>query len=131
MPGTANRSGGDRTSVGEDAFPITGPPIPQGLSEEEREVWNIVLQDSPPEQLKRLDSYQLSVLCHCVVQARKLAALCRMDPTDFKASRSYLQVANHICRLSAQFGLSPMDRRRMKLEPPEPQDDAAEWMQQD
>lgn len=130
MPATS-RSGGNRTAS-DDNFPFDGVPSrPSPWGKEENEVWTTLLAQIPPELLRRSDAYQLKILCELIVRERKLAEQCRMDALDHKANRSHLQVSQHICRLSTMFGLSPIDRRRIRLQPQKPQDDADEWMAED
>lgn len=131
MPGAINRSGGGRPAEsGLDAFPYHGPPEPHGdMSDAERKVWAMLLHEIPEEVLRKLDAFLLSTLCECIVTCRQLQARIRRDPTDSKITSTYLKYAAMVDKLSAKFGLSPVDRRRMRLEPPEEPDDADAWME--
>lgn len=130
MPGTAGRSGGDRVSCGKDGFPQSDLVVPESLGDEEKQVWNQLVEMIPADLLRSIDYIQLRILSESVVHIEKLAQIMRDDPDDHKASTRYLQFGQHITRLSAQFGLSPADRSRLKFEPPDPDDDASEWEQQ-
>lgn len=126
MPGTS-RSGGNRTS-GEDNFPQTGlPSRPTDWRKDESEVWTHLINQIPHELLRAVDSYQLKILCELIVREKALAKLLRDDPTDLPVNRAHLQVAQQISKLSAMFGLSPIDRRRIRLQPQVPDDDADDW----
>lgn len=127
MPGTAGRSGGDRKSSGADGFPVSLPSMPPGMQKEEQAIWHALLDQIPTELLRGIDTYQLQVLCRCVIDARKL----HKDWTnsqDLKSLRMCRQTEQHISRLSAQFGLSPSDRKRLQFEGTGELDDAEEWM---
>ncbi len=130
MPGTAGRSGGDRVSCGKDGFPQSDLVVPQSLGDDEKQVWHQLVEMIPADLLRAIDCFQLQVLSESIVHINRLAQLMRADPDDHKASTRYLQFGQHITRLSAQFGLSPADRSRLKFEPPDPDDDASEWEQQ-
>jgi hypothetical protein len=120
MAGTVNRSGGDRKSMGPDEFPHDGlPQKPSGLGRSEAIVWKTLMGQIPHELLRAIDSYQLSVLCSLICRERVLAKICRDDPSDHQSGRAYMQTTQQIGRLSVAFGLSPIDRRRIRLEPNE------------
>lgn len=115
MAGTT-RSGGDRTVNDADCFPMDGlPSRPSTMTREESQIWNNLLSLIPVEMLRRADAYQLQVLCECLSRKEKYEEILRAEPDDYKAHRAYMQLVSHISRLSAQFGLSPVDRRRIKL----------------
>lgn len=118
MPGTT-RSGGDRRSKGEDPFPQDGKPQPpKGLSAAERRAWDEMLAFLPPVILRRVDAVQLAILVRLIIRERALGDVCRRDPADLPASRAHLGVVQAISRLSVQFGLSPADRRRIRIDQP-------------
>lgn len=119
MAGTA-RSGGDRRSKGPDEYPRDGmPKKPSGLGRAESAVWKALLSQIPHDILRSVDEYQLSILCSLICRERVLAKVCRDDPTDHPSGRAYAQTCQAIGRLSVAFGLSPIDRRRIRLEPDE------------
>lgn len=128
MAGTS-RSGGDRT-VNTDLFPavsLGGPP--QAMSDAQKEIWADIVQSTPPGLLHALDTYQLQILCECIDTKNKLQAMIEISGgKDAKAIVGYHKYTSQINRLSAQFGLSPGDRRRIKVEPVEETDDAEEWL---
>lgn len=126
-----SRSGGDKSANGSDCFPQDGlPSKPTSLPKEESQVWNELLGQIPAELLRRADAYQLQILCECIVTNRSLLKAMRADPADLPNHRAYNQTAAHISRLSSQFGLSPIDRRRLKFDHASG-DDADDWASQE
>jgi len=127
---STTRNGGNRTS-GQDNFPIDGlPSRPNDWGKNEKAestAWTHLLNQIPAELLRSNDTYQLRILCELIVRERKLAKMLRDDATDLPTNRAHLQVAQQISRLSAMYGLSPIDRRRIRLEPQKPDDDADDW----
>lgn len=117
MPGTQNRSGGDRRSRLPDCFPLDGPPNkPNDLSPQESILWDEILGCIPPEILRKNDAYQLAVLVRLIEREKTLSQALRDDPADLPTGRAHLQTVAAIGRLSAAFGLSPIDRRRIVIE---------------
>lgn len=129
MAGTS-RSGGNRTSS-DDNFPQTGlPEMPKEFrrrGSEEGKIWKRLMGEIPAELLRKIDAYQIRVLCSLIAREATLATQCQMDPADLQMNRAHLAVVSQIARLSAMFGLSPIDRRRIRMRPPEVQSDADEW----
>jgi phage terminase small subunit len=124
---STSRCGGNRTAS-DDNFPIDGlPSRPSDWGKAENEVWTKLMAQIPHELLRTADSYQLAILCDLIVRERKLAKLVRDDVADLPTNRAHLQVSQQISRLSAMFGLSPIDRRRIRLNPQSPTDEAEEW----
>jgi phage terminase small subunit len=124
---STTRNGGNRTS-GQDNFPVDGMPSrPSDWGKEESAVWTKLMSQIPAELLRSNDAYQLKILCELIVREARLAKLLRDDATDLPTNRAHLQVAQQISRLSAMYGLSPIDRRRIRLQPQEPTDDGDDW----
>jgi hypothetical protein len=96
------------------------------MGKEENEVWNMLLGQIPNEILRRIDSWQLQVLAEYIVRRWKTSKLLLSEPDNLGLHRVDLSYAQHISRLSSQFGLSPVDRQRLKYEPIE-EDDADAW----
>ena len=97
------------------------------MTKEEAVVWNSLMSQIPVSLLRRADAYQLQILCECVVRREAYAKMLQMDPEDFKAHRAYIQTVQHIAKLSTQFGLSPIDRRRIRMDE-QPEDEMEGWM---
>jgi hypothetical protein len=126
MPGTS-RSGGDRVANGQDSFPQDGlPSRPSTFSEAENKYWTSLLDQIPNELLRRVDCHQLRTLCECMALRDRLYKTLSNDPLDKTVFSHYIRTVQQIQRLSPVFGLGPIDRRRMKLEQQEPEDED-EW----
>jgi phage terminase small subunit len=126
MVGTVGRSGGDNTR-GSDPFPVDdGPQPPQGLYDDERAVWDDLLERIPAELLRGVDSYQLAHLCRCIVDAERCHAHWRANEDELGFLRMARNAEAQVNKLSALYGLSPADRSRLKFEVPV-QDDAMDW----
>jgi hypothetical protein len=82
-----------------------------------------------PGILRRVDALQLRNLAELVTYSKALSAAAMSDPTDAKKTRSWLAVVDQVRKLGGLFGLSPMDRCRLKIEPinTEP-DEFQEWL---
>lgn len=127
MAGT-NRSGGDRVANGQDTFPRDGMPSrPLDLTKEEQELWTVLMSQIPNEFLRRVDSHQIKTLCELLAAKDRVAKAMKNDPEDMRIVRTYINVSQQLNRLSALYGLSPLDRRRMKIETEQSGDDEDEW----
>lgn len=123
MPGTS-RSGGDRVANGNDTFPKDGlPSRPANFSKLENEYWTTLLSQIPNDLLRRVDSHQLRTLCECMALRDTLHKAVTDDPLDKTVFSHYMRTVQQIQKLSPVFGLGPIDRRRMKLEPQEEEGD--------
>jgi len=101
--------------------------MPECLSNEERDVWQTLVPQIPPEALRGIDSYQLEILVKNIIRSR----ICHQkfkETSELPYSRAAQQADQHIGRIFSQFGGSPVDRSRMKFELPDEADDAEEWM---
>jgi len=131
MPGTSGRSGGSR-SMGGDPTPADGlPSMPDGLSESAALKWTQLMEEIPSENLRKVDGHLLSQLAVLLAEADSLARRIAADPMDDKARRMHLQTLDRVSRFSVQFGLTPADRRRGKMETPQADPTAAafsEWL---
>lgn len=126
MP-SLSRNGGDK-SLGSDPFPVDGGPNKPGtLSADESDAWDWLMSRIPSNCLRKVDALQLEILCQCKVGANQLNRVLQLDPLDHKTRAKYIALVAHIRGLSAQFGLSPVDRQRMKLAP-ETQDDLEDFL---
>ena len=123
MAGTLGRSGGNRH--GEiDAFPSDGQPVPPaGRTVAFNRHWRFLLCHIPTHALRKIDGVQLSILAEQLTEIEQLNAMVEANPSDLKARSLRLRICQQVSRLSAQFGLSPSDRMRLKLQPPDDEDD--------
>lgn len=129
MVGSNGRSGGDRTISQCDTSPVDGgPQCPSDLPESVAGKWRSIVEQIPAGALREIDGHQLRILCELLHGADVLAEQVRADCMNDKARRMYLQTCDRVNRLSAQFGLSPMDRRRVNLQPAESEwDEVDKW----
>lgn len=129
MPGTPTRSGGNR-DLYVDTTRNDGPPQePAGLSTEASNKWQELLGQLPTEALRQIDVHQLRLLCELLAQSDGLAQSIATDPANDKARRLFLATCDRVAKLSASFGLSPLDRKRSKLEPEPAVDDGFDaWL---
>jgi len=105
-------SGGDRT-VGVDGSPVDAGPIkPEALSGPVSEVWDDLVAQISPQVLRALDVHLLRSLAGLIAQQRNLEKVVMEDPKDARSARLMLSVTDQIRKLSALFGLSPLDRQR-------------------
>jgi hypothetical protein len=123
-----HHSGGDR-SLGTDATKADGLPIKPSDLGAATAAWDELLATIEPGILRRVDALQLRNLAELVTYSKSLAAAAMCDPTDGKKTRSWLAVVDQVRKLGGLFGLSPMDRCRLKIEPinTEP-DEFQEWL---
>ena len=111
------RSGGNR-DVGRDASPTDkGPVKPSDLAPAVCIVWDELRTQISLSVLRAADAHQLRTLAELIVQSKALSVAALADPSDPRLTRIWLGVADQIRKLSALFGLSPMDRQRLKIEP--------------
>lgn len=124
-----HHSGGDR-SLGTDKTKSDGLPIKPSDIGSANAAWDELLSMVEPGILRRVDALQLRHLAELVTYSRALAAAAMSDPTDPKKTRSWLAVVDQVRKLGGLFGLSPMDRCRLKIEPSnnEP-DEFMQWLE--
>lgn len=121
------RSGGDRVANGSDSFPQDGlPSRPMCFSKQENEYWNLLLDQIPNDLLRRVDAHQLRTLCECMAIRDELYEFVKDNPLEKTVFSHYMRTVQQIQRLSPVFGLGPIDRRRMKLEQQETEEED-EW----
>ena len=108
-------SGGNRWVNSDNTKPNGLPCKPQDLGAA-GDVWDELISVLESGILRRVDVYQLETLSRLIVQSRVLAAAAIADPDDPKRTRTWLSTVDQIRKLSALFGLSPMDRSRLKVD---------------
>lgn len=122
-----SRSGGDRVANGTDSFPQDGlPSRPGSFTAAENGYWTALLDQIPNELLRRVDVHQLRSLCELMSYRDVIWEKLKLEPLNKTVYSHYLRTVQQICRLSVVFGLGPLDRRRMKIDIPEP-DGEDEW----
>jgi len=80
----------------------------------------------PNDLLRRVDSHNLKTVCELIALKDRLGLSMKNDPEDMRIVAKYLSTCQQINRLSSQYGLSPIDRRRMKLDAKDEESDD-EW----
>ena len=116
-----HRSGKACTGNAVDGTPQDGGPTkPNDLLPEAATKWDELVGQMPSGILRAADAHLLRVLVESLVVFEKLSATIQRDPTDLKAGRLMVAMAQTASRLGALFGLSPLDRRRGKIEPNPP-----------
>ena len=114
-------SGSSQVSSFDGSRPDGLPQKPKGLNKDCSEVWDDLLSQIQPNILRRVDSFQLESLAQLLVQSRALGKLAMANPVDVSSNRAWLATVDLVRKLSACFGLSPSDRKRLSItdEPPE------------
>lgn len=126
MVGTS-RSGGRNTFSVDKTAPDGGPVRPD-MPKEVGVKWDEVISQLPSAILRKCDVHELLTLARLLAHADKVAAAMDADPADHKTARIFLNIADRIHKLSASFGLTPADRKRLSLETEEEVDEIAEFM---
>jgi ribosomal protein S15P/S13E len=127
MAGTAGRSGRPSAFQADLSRYDGGPRLPEGVSDAFRLKWEEVLGQLPARALRSIDVHQLRALVSLLIQAEQLETHIQEDPEDLRARRTYLATVAAVGKMSALYGLSPQDRRRLKMDGDELRDDAEEW----
>jgi hypothetical protein len=123
-----HHSGGDR-SLGTDATKADGVPFKPSDLGAATAAWDELLATIEPGILRRVDALQLRHLAELVTHSRNLAAAAMSDPSDAKKTRSWLAVVDQVRKLGGLYGLSPIDRCRLKIEPVESEpDEFQQWL---
>ena len=123
-----HHSGGDR-SLGTDGTKADGVPFKPSDLGAANAAWDELLAMIEPGILRRVDALQLRNLAELVTYSKSLAAAAMSDPTDAKKTRSWLAVVDQVRKLGGLFGLSPIDRCRLKIDPSSDEPDAFdEWL---
>ena len=91
------------------------PSKPTDLSDDVSIVWDSLLKQIPASILRSADCYQLETLAKLLVQGRALSSSAMADPGDAGLNRVWLANGDLVRKLSACFGLSPTDRKRMAI----------------
>lgn len=121
-------SGGDR-SLGTDKTKADGLPVKPSDLGVASAAWDDLVGMIEPGILRRVDALQLRNLAELMTYSKALAASAMSDPTDPKKTRTWLSVVDQIRKLGGLFGLSPMDRCRLKIDKIDDEpDEFMEWL---
>ena len=96
-----------------------GLPIPlKELSPLQMQVWNIIVNNTAPEVLNQVDSMMLQGATRWYEKFQYWDdAPARMDTDPYKADCMASMCWKQFTAACAKFGLSPMDRAKIKLDP--------------
>jgi len=124
MPGAPNRTG--HFATGTDTTQADGlPQMPPGISAPAAAKWEQLLEQLPRPALRSIDCHQLRILAELLALVDAQTTAAAANPTDPKLSRTLLQTAQHVHRLSSCFGLTPADRARLNI----PEDEGPDELQ--
>ena len=121
MGGTG--SGGSQLYSHDGSLADGLPTKPSGLEDAVSKVWDDLICQIPPNILRKVDAFQLESLAQLLVQSRAMAKLAMADPSDVSKNRAWLSTVDLVRKLSACFGLSPSDRKRLAIPPAPPEPD--------
>lgn len=117
MVGIPGRSGGNRKDTGAEKTANDGGPLKPLMPDTVGRKWDQMVEQLPAGSLRKIDGHELRILAELLAMADGLSEACRLDPSDHKTARVYLNVVGQVHRLSASFGLNPADRKRLAIEP--------------
>ena len=116
-------SGSSQVSSHDGSKPDGLPAKPKGMNETCNEIWDDLLSQIQPNILRKVDAFQLESLAQLLVQSRALGKLAMANPVDVSANRAWLATVDLVRKLSACFGLSPSDRKRLAIADESPEED--------
>ncbi len=117
MVGIPGRSGGDRWNEGVDRTVDDDGPLKPSLPDAVGKKWDELMEQLPAGSLRKIDGHELKILSELLAMSDGLAESCRLDPSDHRAARVYLNTVAQVHRLSASFGMNPGDRKRLAIAP--------------
>lgn len=126
MVGTS-RSGG-RNTFSTDKTLADGGPVRPDMPKDVGIKYDEVVSQLPALILRRCDVHELLTLARLLAQADLVAAEMNSNPLDHKTARIFLNIADRIHKLSASFGLTPADRKRLSLDTEEEVDEIEEFL---
>lgn len=113
--------------VRDEQFAGDLPERPADLSADEVAVWELVVGTSPDGVLRAIDESELTGCCWWYGEYCK--AMRAMRPMKVTA-KAYYRIANlaaiawkHFAAAASRFGMTPADRAKLKMTPPEKQDE--------
>jgi phage terminase small subunit len=93
------------------------------MSQAQSDAWDEVISRLPQEALRKCDSYLLFELSGYIVASQKVMGEWLVDPSDVVLAKIKNQTTQKIQSLSALFGLSPADRKRIQIATPKEEED--------
>jgi phage terminase small subunit len=91
-------------------------PPPDVIGEDGKWLWNLTIQNLPEGVLREQDAAKLEMMCVSWECYRKLILRMQIDD-DPKLISKLKNLADLIDKLGKQFGMSPLDRACLKVEP--------------
>jgi phage terminase small subunit len=86
-----------------------------------REIWELVIQSSPPDVLQAIDETHLAGCCWWGGEFHRIAdELDNTEPTEpayYRLQCSAAMAWKHYAAASSRFGMTPIDRARLKVSP--------------
>lgn len=107
----------------DDRYPTGAPPRPE-MGEIATRLWDDITRITPAEVLVQFDWAALKACCEWYEVASKLRQQVTADPLDGRTLRSAAQAEKTFLSLATRFGLTPVDRTRIKAIKPERKDDS-------
>jgi phage terminase small subunit len=103
---------GDRL---DNAYPSSGFEQPAGLGTWGIKLWRQVIDYSPAEVLRTLDSSGLEKLCRAWQVWKDWDRKLKKDKFNATLFNTWLKSSEHFDRLSREFGIGPISRARMQI----------------
>jgi len=126
MGGTG--SGGNQNSSHDGSKQDGLPSKPKDFNGACSDVWDGLVLQIPEGILRSVDGIQLETLTKLIVQGRALSSMAMANPADVAGNRAWMANADLVRKLSACFGLSPSDRKRLAIPPVEPESEFGEML---
>jgi phage terminase small subunit len=98
----------------ESQFGAGRPVMPADLDEHGAKMWDMVCQHMPLSVSSPLDEFALADCCRTWSLVRIYHELLRSDPLDKDVAKVLSQSQEKFLKWSARFGMSPVDRARLK-----------------
>ena len=131
MNAVAGRSGGQRLVGNHDTSVFDGgPKKPDWLSEIQSVAYDELLSQLPADALRKRDVHLLAELATYITAIRKINRAWEKDPADKDLRCAKTQYSQKVQQLSALFGLSPADRKRIQIDTPKEEIDDLEEFQE-
>lgn len=121
-------SGGNQSSSHDGSKRDGLPSKPKDFNGPCSEVWDELLTQIPEGILRSVDAIQLETLVKLIVQGRALSQMAMANVADVAGNRAWMSNADLVRKLSACFGLSPSDRKRLAIPPIEPPSEFGEML---
>lgn len=105
--------------VPESSFADATREAPVELSAEAALIWHATIAALPSDQIKQADVNQLAGMCHWYAEFQKVNAAAAefevFDPAYYRLMTLAAIAWKHFAAASSRFGMTPVDRARMKI----------------